>query len=271
VLNRSRPIATGDNAVQEQNARSRHRQGAMLVVNGVPVPDPASTGNILVGTTIGTWLASHAGVVKGRLLDLGCGNSPYSPWYEPLVDSWVGIDPAPGVGQTVQAMADQVPLKDNSMDVVLCTEVLEHVDRSEWAVAEIARVLKAGGHALITAPFMYPLHEAPYDFHRFTHIGLRSIVTRNGLEVIDFGACGGPVTLVASWLFRALRSAIDAFGHRMGMSTPLALRVPFRWLVVSPQQLAVRLRPQRSAKMTKSSEILSNGYMILARKTAIND
>lgn len=89
--------------------------------------------------------------------------------------------------------------------------------------------------------------------------------------MIDFGACGGPVTLVASWLFRALRSAIDAFGHRMGMSTPLALRVPFRWLVVSPQQLAVRLRPQRSAKMTKSSEILSNGYMILARKTAIND
>ncbi len=256
------------NSQEHLTARSRRRQGAVLVVDGVPVPNPRSTGNILVGSAIGVWLASHSREISGRLLDLGCGNRPYGPWYEPLVDEWLAVDPAPGANQTIQAMADAVPLRSESIDVVLCTEVLEHVDRSELAVAEIARVLRPGGSALITAPFIYPLHEAPYDFHRYTYIGLRSIVERNGLVVEDLGAQGGPLVLVASFAFRAARAAVDAVGTKLGLAEPLALKAPFRWLLIAPQQWAVNANPHRSFGLTARSRRLSNGYMVLARKPA---
>lgn len=246
----------------------RRRLGSAIIVNGVPLPDPASTGNLLVGTTIGRWLASHARTVQGTVLDLGCGNRPYAVWYGPLATSVIAIDPAPGASQDVQAVADRLPLRDGSIDTVLCTEVLEHVDRIEAAVAEIARVLRPGGHALITVPFLYPTHEAPYDFHRLTHFGLASIVRRHGLEVIDAGAQGGPLTLIASWFFRALRAAFDRIGDLLGSSRPLSLRPPFRWLIITPQQLVLRVQPGRGSRLTPLSRLASTGYMVLARKTS---
>lgn len=247
-------------------ARSRHRQGGVVVVDGVPLPNPASTGNLLVGTIIGRWLASHTDVLHGDLLDLGCGNCPYEPWYSTLVDSVAAIDPAPGAGGNIRAMADEVPIRSTSMDVVLCTEVLEHVANIEGSMKEIFRVLRPGGHALVTVPFLYPTHEAPYDFQRLTYIGLRGLVTRHGFEVLDSAAQGGPLTLTASWLFRALRAGIDAGGQRLGVSAPLSLRPPFRWLVVTPQQLVLRFRPNASWRLSGASKLASTGYMVLVRK-----
>ncbi len=247
-------------------ARSRHRQGGVVVVDGVPLPNPASTGNLLVGTIIGRWLASHADVVHGRLLDLGCGNCPYQPWYSPLADSVAAIDPAPGAGGNVRAMADRVPIRSESMDVVLCTEVLEHVDNIEASTAEMFRVLRPGGHALVTVPFLYPTHEAPYDFQRLTHIGLRSLATRHGFEILDLAAEGGPLTLVSSWFFRGLRALVDRAGGPLGSDRPLSLRRPFRWAVVTPQQLALRFRRNSSWRMTGASRLASTGYMALLRR-----
>ena len=256
--------ATGDGTGDP--ARQRQRQGGVVVVDGVPLPNPATTGNLLVGSIIGRWLASHREVLHGHVLDLGCGNCPYEPWYSTLADAVVAIDPAPGAGGNVRAMADEVPVRSATMDAVLCTEVLEHVENIEGSMDEIFRVLRPGGHALITVPFLYPTHEAPYDFQRLTHIGLRSLVTRHGFDVLDAAAQGGPLTLAASWLFRALRAAIDAAGRRVGASTPLSLRPPFRWLVVSPQQLALKVRPDATWKLSGAARLASTGYMVLVRK-----
>ena len=247
-------------------ARSRHRQGGVIVVDGVPLPNPATTGNLLVGTIIGRWLAAHSAVLHGNLLDLGCGNCPYEPWYGALADTVAAIDPAPGAGGNVRAMADEVPIRSASMDAVLCTEVLEHVANIEGATAEIFRVLRPGGHALITVPFLYPTHEAPYDFQRLTYIGLRGLVTRHGFEVLDAAAQGGPLTLAASWVFRALRAGVDTAGRRLGGSEPLSLRPPFRWLVVTPQQLVLRVRRNASWKLSGAARLASTGYMVLVRK-----
>ncbi len=238
----------------------------MVVVDGVPLPNPRSTGNLLVGTITGRWLASHQGVVHGRMLDLGCGNCPYEPWYSVLADGVAAIDPAPGAGGNVRALADRVPIRSQSMDFVLCTEVLEHVDNIEGSVAEIFRVLRPGGHALITVPFLYPTHEAPYDFQRLTYIGLHGLVTRHGFEVLDAAAQGGPMTLASSWFFRALRAAIDKGGSSFGRSGPLSLRRPFRWVVVTPQQIALRFRRKVSWKLTGASKLASTGYMVLVRR-----
>lgn len=253
-------------AAHDESGRRRHRAGSVILIDGVPLPNPKTTGNLLVGSIIGRWLDSHRDAIQGTVLDLGCGNRPYAPWYEPLAELVIAADPAPGAEPNVWAMADQVPIRSECVDSVLCTEVLEHVERMENAVSEMFRVLRPGGEALITVPFLYPTHEAPYDFQRLTHIGLRAIMVRHGFEVIDQACNGGPGTLVGSWLFRGLRIGIDLIGKILSFDEPLSFTAPFSWLVIGPQKLILRLRPKTLSRMTKLSRVVSTGYMVRVRK-----
>jgi SAM-dependent methyltransferase len=235
--------------------RLRHRQGTARVVRGVPYSDRASTSSLLPGAAVGRWLAGQAPRVRGRLLDLGCGNQPFLPWYGPLVDEVVAADAAPIPGVTVVDLAGPLPFPDAGFDTVLCTQVLEHVDNVEVAMAEIARVLRPGGHALVTVPFLYPTHEAPYDFQRFTHHGLAGLVDRAGLEVRSLAAQGGPGLLVAHFAVLAATQALRAL--RL-VDNRLA-----RAMLAAPQD-AVRHRVP--TRLSGAARIASLGYLVAARK-----
>ncbi|HXF85989.1 MAG TPA: class I SAM-dependent methyltransferase [Anaerolineales bacterium] len=68
-----------------------------------------------------------------------------------------------------------VPLKSQSVDCVICTEVLEHLSDPQACVNEIHRLLRDGGLVLASTPFLYPVHADPYDFQRFTEDGLQNL------------------------------------------------------------------------------------------------
>lgn len=72
----------------------------------------------------------------------------------------------------VQFDAHRLPFAEASFAVVLCTEVLEHCHDPQRAVDEFYRVLKPGGKLILTTRFVFPIHDAPYDFFRFTRYGL---------------------------------------------------------------------------------------------------
>jgi SAM-dependent methyltransferase len=74
-----------------------------------------------------------------------------------------------------QFLADghHIPLKDKSIDGVVIQAVLEHVLNPQQVVDEIYRVLRPGGLVYADTPFMWPVHEGPYDFTRFTESGHR--------------------------------------------------------------------------------------------------
>ncbi len=78
--------------------------------------------------------------------------------------------------------AQALPFPSNCMDAVVLFEVLEHIPDHERAVTEIARVLKTGGRLFLSAPFIYPTHDAPFDFFRFTRFGLRRLLEKNGMR-----------------------------------------------------------------------------------------
>lgn len=121
--------------------------------------------------------------VRGTMLDIGCGEKPYASLFASRVDRHVGLDMhgAPDVA----ASALDLPIRDESCDTVLCTEVLEHVAEPLQALREIHRVLREGGHALISVPQWWPLHEEPADFYRFTRYGLEHLIMRAGLRVVE--------------------------------------------------------------------------------------
>ena len=110
----------------------------------------------------------------GKLLDVGCGICPYRHLVLAAGCAYVGVDIAEaerfGYDQPDILHFDgaRIPLPPNSVDCILCTEVLEHAAEPIVLIAEMHQVLKVGGEALITVPWSARNHYMPYDYHRFT-------------------------------------------------------------------------------------------------------
>ncbi len=240
----------------QDEARLRERRGPAKIVNGIPYSDPESTSLLLPGAVHGEWLARHRHLVRGRLLDSGCGNQPYRGWYEPLVDEVVTLDAAPADGVDVLGFADRLPFADQSFDTVLVTEVLEHVENAERAVGEIFRILRPGGHALITVPYFYPTHEAPYDYRRFTHFGLTDLLRRNDFDVVGLEAKGGPGLLLAHFFLLALTRGPTSATSRPGLHRVLT----------APQKAWIRRAHSVRSDVDGLAGIISLGYMAAARR-----
>jgi SAM-dependent methyltransferase len=263
------PEQAPEQAEAAANGRVRHRQGKARVRGGIPYSDPTSTLSLLPGAAIGEWLADVGDVFTGRLLDAGAGNQPYREWYEPRVDQVVAVDAAPIEGLSALAFANRLPFRDASFDTVLSTQVWEHVEDAGAAARETFRVLRPGGHLVVTVPFFYPTHEAPYDFARFTRYGLTAVLRNAGFEVERIDAQGGPLLLGSHMGVLAFSQALNAFGRLLRLRRPLSLVPGIRHLLCLPQQLAIavryRLRGTRRG-IRFGSGLVSLGYFAVARK-----
>lgn len=122
------------------------------------------------------WVSERASMVpKGSiLLDVGAGSSPYRELFshcEYRSQDFSKLKPNQLRGNQVYAELDyvcdicEIPVPNESFDVALCTEVLEHVPNPIQAVKEIGRILKPGGELILTAPLGSGLHQEPYHFY----------------------------------------------------------------------------------------------------------
>ncbi|HQU85463.1 MAG TPA: methyltransferase domain-containing protein [Pyrinomonadaceae bacterium] len=145
-------------------------------------------------------IVSSAADAHGVLLDVGCGTKPYLPVFKPFVEKHLGIEYSPesvfrGHKADIFGDAMNLPLEDNSVDTILCTEVLEHLPDPEKAISEFFRILRPGGTLITTAPFIYPVHDT-WDFFRYTPKGLAAIMTRRGFEIERVESLsGGGITI----------------------------------------------------------------------------
>ena len=100
---------------------------------------------------------------SGILLDIGCGEKPYSTMTEGLVSAHLGLDhPASFHSNSkvdIFATAYETALADKSVDTVLCTVVMEHLERPQDSVREMYRILKPGGHVILSVPLFWQWHK----------------------------------------------------------------------------------------------------------------
>ncbi len=155
-------------------------------------------------------LVAHA---RGTLLDVGCGEKPFEG-HAPRVERWIGLDADSNSRADVHGTVFAIPLPDASVDTVLCTQVLEHVDDPARALAEMARVLRPGGALILTVPQYWPLHEEPYDFFRYTELGLRKLFAGAGLRVELLEGQGRGAIVAGQALNNALLCAGDTFSFK---------------------------------------------------------
>jgi SAM-dependent methyltransferase len=119
------------------------------------------------------------------LLDLGAGGRRIAP-------SVTTIDVRASAGTDVVASVYNLPIRDETSDLVFATGLLEHLEDERKFLQEVWRVLKIGGALHVETPFLQQYHEDPIDCRRYTVPGLRLLLEQNGFQTMESGFHIGP-------------------------------------------------------------------------------
>ena len=190
---------------------------------------------------------------NGDLLDVGAGYGRYRAMISPLVEKYFSSD---GFDQRADFLEDSAHLthSDNSFDTVLCNQALEHIAEPEKTMKEIFRVLKPGGIAIATVPFLFPEHKDPMDFRRYTRDGFAQAFANAGFVIVECKSYGGVWSVIAEFI-------------RMGTLNPYK---PKRSLFVRKVgQILSRLSESigsKAAEQVSDASIFYSNLYIVARK-----
>lgn len=179
----------------------------------------------------------YAPLLKGRLLDFGCGSQPYRNLFA-HVDDYIGVDIAesghPHHNESIDVYYDgkTLPFPDNSFDALLCSETLEHVFNLDEIFTELRRVLKNGAYVLITVPFSWEEHEIPYDFGRYTSFGIRHLLEKNGFTIIEHKKTNHYVAVLCQYAILYIYHLIETPYKYLNVLLNILLISPLMWLSV---------------------------------------
>ena len=257
--------------------RSFVRQAAGSAGGFTIEPSMVAVGSLFMSLLSLESLLSFAELVHGDLVDLGCGTAPHRVWYEGRVSSvtrvdWPGSPHDVGHVDVLADLNERLPLESESADTVILTSVLEHLRSPQTALAEVRRILRPQGVALIQVPFLYHVHEAPHDYFRYTRFGLDEPLQSAGLRVVageaygnlaavlvDLGAKGGE--LIALGLGRYLPSELGGFARDGVVSL-------VRLLQLGAYEVLRQPHARRLSDALGNAEQFPLGYTIVATPAA---
>lgn len=155
-----------------------------------------SPGSILITTLVARWYTKMLPrYACGTLLDFGCGKMPFYALYADHVEQILATDWPSSLHGSVflDFSADLncgIPLRAGVVDTILATDVLEHIYKPHILFAEMFRVLRPGGVALMNMPFLYWVHEAPHDFYRYTRFTVERMAKDAGFQIEELHSIG---------------------------------------------------------------------------------
>lgn len=163
----------------------------VLFLNNPPQDVPKRSTRKLLGENWSKWRIENSVFLKKYIdtlskdtviLDLGSGKSPYREYLNSeIFPNLISVDF--GIFELIDITADlnvNIPFKDESVDVIVLSNVLEHVFDPKHTLSECYRVLKKDGFIIGHTPFLMGLHDEPYDYYRYTTYALNYLLKEVG-------------------------------------------------------------------------------------------
>jgi SAM-dependent methyltransferase len=206
-----------------------------------------------------------AQTARGVVLDIGCGDR----WLEPCLKHstrYVGLDFPATVSKGYAGHPDvfgdgqRLPFASGSFDSLVLLDVLEHMPTPSAAMTESHRVLKPGGVLVVQVPFLYPLHDEPDDFQRWTEHGLRALFAAHHFNISNMTRLGHPLETAAALFAIALANSLLDAGRKM---RPALLLAPLLMAAIP----LVNLSGWVLARILPASSIMPMGYRVIAHKS----
>lgn len=173
--------------------------------------------------------------VRGRLLDLGCGKQPLYGLYRQYASEVIATDWPTSLHESshIDVYSDingLLPFRTSVFDTVLLSDVLEHVPQPSLAFAEISRILRPGGTLVLNTPFLYWIHEAPYDYCRHTRFSLERLAMANDFDVVELHELGGGLDVAIDIVSKCML-ALPALGRPLAFLLQDAARRTRNWRI----------------------------------------
>lgn len=191
----------------------------------------------------------HLAVMRGRVVDLGCGTAPYKEAILGGAEEYIGVDWPSSLHEQSRVnvfanIAEGLPFPDSYADTVVAFQVLEHLPDSRRFLAECHRILRPGGQLLLTIPFMWQVHEAPHDYVRYTRYGLDYLLRQSGFATTEIKENTG---FWQTWVLK-----FTYHTTRFARGPLVALWIPLWWVAQNVAPLLDRLdpHPQETASYT---------------------
>lgn len=217
------------------------------------------------------WVSKILGKQKRglKIIDVGAGECQYKVFcshlkytsqdineYDPKKVK-TGLQMQSWNNKAIDIVSDitKIPVRNSSYDVVLCTEVLEHVLNPENAIKEISRITKKNGKLILTAPFCSLTHFAPYHYSSgFNRYFYKEILKKYKYKILEMSTNGNYFSYLQQETKRAPYVIRKYINPIIGY-----VSIPFFYLL--------SLIFSIFAKYDKrSSELLTFGYHIYAQK-----
>ena len=199
-----------------------------------------------------------------KVLDVGCGQSPYLHLLNKGKCTYYGIDIEEAKTQFKYENKSvtffdgkNIPFENDFFDSIICTEVLEHVYEHQYLVDEMYRVLKKGGVGIITIPWSARFHYIPHDYFRYTPSALKNIFSKyTNFEIKNRGNDIAVIAnkLLVIWVRNIVTTSVLKW-----------LFIPI-WIITLPILAIVFIIAHLSLLLNFGSNIDPLGYTIIVKK-----
>ena len=219
------------------------------------------------------WVARQAAATPwgSRVLDVGAGVGQYRSLFahcEYRTQDF-GLEPATTGKYTpldYECDITAIPVPDGTFDVILCTEVLEHVPEPIRALREMARILRPGGRMLLTAPLGSHLHQEPFHFYGgYTPHWYQRFLPEEGCDVESIEANQGFFSFFGQEALRFNEYLRPRNTRRLGAARTAVLSM--LWLVSWPIAQALPVLGAALDRLNLET-IATVGYHVAAVKRA---
>jgi SAM-dependent methyltransferase len=198
---------------------------------------------------------------KGKLYDLGCGEKPYKEYFLQYVDEYIGVDWSDTLhdlkADIVADLNKPLPIEDEVADTLISFSVLEHLCEPQTLLNEAYRILKKDGYFILQVPWQWSVHEAPYDYFRYTPYRLKYLFEKAGFKEVEITPNAAFFTM---WLLK-----INYFSSRF-IRGPKPLRFLIKGMLLPFWTINQLLAPLLD-KLDRHPDLETGGYTVVARKS----